>query len=474
MDTLFGRDAECRRLDALLDSKKAEFIAIYGRRRVGKTFLIDEYLKDKIAFKVSGVLNQGTQAQKSAFRIALDKQGYPEPTEQTWMDMFYALQKLLQSKTESDKPCVLFIDELPCFDVARSGFIPALDHFWNTWASKYHNIKLIVCGSATSWMIDKLINNHGGLYNRVTAQIHLHPFTLKQTEDYFKSRNIKWNRLQITQFYMFTGGIPYYLSLVGQQDSVPQAIDNLYFHRDAPLQREYNHLMASLYNSPEPYTRIIDSLVVRKQGMSREEISRLTGIPTGGRLTKMLQELEESDFIRSYFTREKKIKQNNNLYQLCDMFCSFHLFFRGKGINDDKFWENNINTPLINTWYGFAFERVVMQHIDQIKQSLSIAGMSVNYYAWRSRTTEPKSQIDLILDRADNIVNLCEIKYSKTPYSISKEEDEKLFLREQNFVTETNTKQGVHLTLITPFGVNKNSYWSNVSSEVTLDGLFER
>lgn len=473
MDVLFGRDDECRRIDSLLYSGKAEFIALYGRRRVGKTYLIDEYLKDKIAFRVSGVLNQGTQAQMSAFRIALDKQGYPEPKEQKWIDFFYALQKLLQPKAGENNPCVIFIDELPCFDVARSGFIPALDHFWNTWASKYRNMKLIVCGSATSWMIDKLINNHGGLYNRVTAQIHLHPFTLGQTEEYFRQRNIKWNRLQIAQFYMFTGGIPYYLSLVGQQDSVPQAIDNLYFRRDAPLRREYDHLMASLYNSPEPYTKIIDALVIRKQGMSRDEISKATDIPTGGRLTKMLQELEECDFIRSYFTREKKIKRNNYLYQLNDMFCSFHLFFKSKAINDDKFWENNLNTPAINTWCGLAFERMVMQHIDKIKQALGINGISVNYYAWRSRTTEPKSQIDLILDRADNIVNLCEIKYSSTVYSISKEESEKLFRREQNFLTETNTKQGVHLTLITPFGVNKNSYWTNVTSEVVLDDLFK-
>lgn len=207
---------------------------------------------------------------------------------------------------------------------------------------------------------------------------------------------------------MFIGGIPYYLSLVGQQESVPQAIDNLYFRRDAPLRREYDHLMASLYNSPEPYTKIIDALVIRKQGVSRDEISKATDIPTGGRLTKMLQELDECDFIRSYFTREKKIKRNNILYQLNDMFCSFHLFFNSKGINDDKFLENNLNTPTINTWCGLAFERVVMQHIDKIKQALGINGISVNYYAWRSRTTVPKSQIDLILYRADNIVKPCE------------------------------------------------------------------
>ena len=379
---------------------------------------------------------------------------------------------LVLRKVNKDTPCVVFIDELPCFDVARSGFIPALDYFWNTWASKYHNMKLIVCGSATSWMIDKLINSHGGLYNRVTAQIHLHPFTLGQTEEYLQQRNIKWNRLQITQFYMFTGGIPYYLSLVEPNRTIEQAIDNLYFKRDAPLRREFDHLMASLYNSPEPYTKIIHSLIARKQGMSREEISQITGIPTGGRLTKMLQELEESDFIRSYFTREKKIKQNNLLYQLSDMFCSFHLFFNTKAVNEELFWEKNMNTPIINTWYGFAFERVAMQHIDQIKRALGIAGISVNYYAWRSRKTEPKSQIDLILDRADNVVNLCEIKYSKTSYSISKEEDGKLFQREQNFLLETQTKQGVQLTFLTPFGVNKNSYSANVASEVVLDDLF--
>ena len=472
MDNVFGRQKEKAELDELLASGKAEFIAVYGRRRVGKTFLINEYLKDKIVFQVTGVMNANAQSQYDAFRQALDEYGYPNPTENTWMELFYALQKLLRREVDSERGCVVFIDELPCFDTPRANFISALEHFWNAWASKQKNLKLIVSGSATSWMIKQIIDNHGGLHNRITHEMHLQPFTLKETEDYLKMRRIPWNRFIITQAYMVFGGVPYYLSLINSKESLAQTIDRLYFTRQAPLQREYGRLMASLFRTPEPYVKIIETLATRRQGLMREDIAKELPNLAGGRLSKMLEELEHCDFIRSYHTREKKIKQNQKIYQLTDMFSLFHLHFFPKSITDSHFWQSNQNNPLVTVWQGLAFEQVVMQHIEQVKQALGISGIGVEYYSWRSRTTEPKSQIDLILDRADRMLNLCEIKFCSDKFILTKDESERLRTRRQNFTIETGTKQGIFLTMITPYGLVRNEQYYDIQAELTLDDLF--
>ena len=472
MDDVFGRQKEKAALDELLASGKAEFIAVYGRRRVGKTFLINEYLKDQIVFQVTGVMNDNAQSQYDTFRQALDEYGYPNPTENTWMELFYALQKLLRSKVDSERVCVVFIDELPCFDTPRANFISALEHFWNAWASKHNNLKLIVSGSATSWMIKQIIDNHGGLHNRITHEMHLQPFTLKETEDYLKMRRIPWNRFIITQAYMVFGGVPYYLSLINAKESLAQTIDRLYFVRQAPLQREYGRLMASLFRTPEPYVKIIETLSARRQGLMREDIAKELPNLAGGRLSKMLEELEGCDFIRSYHTREKKIKQNQKIYQLTDMFSLFHLHFFPKGITDNHFWQSNQNNPLVTVWQGLAFEQVVMQHIEQIKQALGIAGVRAEICPWRSKNTDNCAQVDMLIVRADRIVNLCEMKFSINTFTIDKQYDAELRNKIQVFQTETHCKYGIHLTMLTTYGITPNAYANHVQSSLTMDVLF--
>ena len=473
MDRLFGRASEQEQLDRLLVSGQAEFIALYGRRRVGKTFLVKEHLRGKITFYVSGVIDEDAEAQKKSFQTALEEHGAPAPRGNAWMDYFLSLKQFLQLKVSDNKPCIVFIDEIPCLDTPRSGFIGALDHFWNTWASDHTNMKLIVCGSATSWIIKNLVDSHGGLHNRLTATIHLHPFTLKETEDYLKQRHFNWNRNTIAQLYMIFGGVPFYLSLLSPKETLAQAIDRLYFQRDATLENEYKRLTASLFRSPEPYYRIIETLAQHQQGITREEISQLTGLGTGGNLTRMLTELEHCDFIRSYYTRGRKVRINSCFYQLTDLFSLFHLHFRKKGINDPHFWENNINTPQVNTWLGLAFERIVLQHIEQVKKALGIERMGVNYYAWRSRTSQPASQIDLVLDRADNIVNICEMKYAKDAYLMTEEDEVKMRRRQSTFLLETRSRQATRPTMITPFGLQPNTHSSEITDEISLDDLFK-
>lgn len=457
-----------------MQSGEAEFIALYGRRRVGKTYLIREFFEDKFCFYVSGVLNGKTNEQKAVFKRALEQYGLPLSRATDWMDLFFELETLLEEKVRENKPCVIFIDELPCFDTHKSRFLPAFDHFWNAWASRYKNIKLIVCGSATSWMIKKLINAHGGLHNRLTEQMYLEPFTLNEVKGYLSGRGFTWSNQNIVEAYMAFGGVPFYLSLLRREESFAMAIDRLYFAKKAPLSEEFDRLFASLFRSPEPYIEIIKVLAECKDGLCRDEIAKRTNIPSGGRLSDLLNDLIHCDFIRQYKIRTHKgISEKDSFYALSDMFSLFHLHFHKKQSSNPNFWKQHLGEPLINTWQGLAFEQVVMQHIEQIKQTLGISGMAVEYYAWRSKTTTPRSQIDLILDRADRLVNLCEIRYAQDQYLLSKDEMQRLRLRRQNFVIETGSKQGILLTMITPYGLIENEQYYDIQAQLTMDDLFK-
>ena len=472
MSAIIGRAEEQRQLSLLANSSKAEFIAVYGRRRVGKTYLITEHFRDQLAFYASGVLNAKTLQQKEAFCAALDKIGALGNEHESWMKLFGTLQNALQLRVDAGQQTIVFLDEIPCFDTQRADFVPALDHFWNTWASHYANIKLIVCGSATSWIVKNIVDSHGGLHDRLTFEMHLHPFTLAETEQYLQNSGVKWTRMMIAQAYMAFGGIPYYMSLILPGESLAQALDRLYSKPTGILRREYERLFASLFKIPEPYMNIISILSKNHKGLTREEIAGKMRMQSGGTLTKWLRDLKNCDFIRSYRVYSRKIKQNSELYTLTDMFTIFHLHFHAVIGEEEKFFSKNLKTSDLLAWQGLAFERVVMQHIPQIKQSLGIHGIEVDYYQWRSSSSSPAAQIDLILDRADGIVNICEMKFSQTPYLIKKAEYDKLQNRLFAFQSETQINKGIQLTFITSYGLHPNEYANDVVQQVTLEDLF--
>lgn len=472
MATIIGRAEEQRQLNLLANSSKAEFIAVYGRRRVGKTYLITEHFRDQLAFYASGVLNAKTIQQKEAFCASLEKIGVLGSEHDSWMKLFGKLQEALQARVDAGQPTIIFLDEIPCFDTQRAEFVPALDHFWNTWASHYANIKLIVCGSATSWIIKNIIDSLGGLHDRLTFEIHLHPFSLAETEQYLFSNSVKWTRTMVMQAYMAFGGIPYYLSLVQPNESLAQALDRLYSKSTGILRREYDRLFASLFKMPEPYMNIITVLSKNHMGLTRDEIADIMHMQSGGTLTKWLKDLKNCDFIRSYRVYSRKIKQNSELYALTDMFTIFHLHFHTIIGEEEKFFSKNLKTSNLLAWEGLAFERVAMQHIRQIKQCLGISGIEVDYYQWRSTSSSPAAQIDLILDRADGIINVCEMKFSQTPYLIKKAEYDKLQNRLFTFQAETQMDKGMQLTFVTLFGLQPNEYANDVVQQVTMDDLF--
>lgn len=337
------------------------------------------------------------------------------------------------------------------------------------------NLLLIVCGSATSWMMKNVIDNHGGLHDRITHEMHLKEFTLHETEEYLLSFGFPWDRMLALQTYMVMGGIPYYLSLLDPIESLAQNIDRLYFHANGEMRREFHRLYKTLFTSPEPYIAIVEALFDKKKGLTRDEIAEAIKTNANGNLTKMLQNLVDCDIIRFYHVRNKTVSSRNGLYQLLDFHSLFHLQFMKNQSTNEHFWIQSLNTPAINTWMGLSFERICLTHIPQIKRALRIDGIKSEYYSWRGidSETQQQAQVDLIIERADRMINLCEAKYCEKPYILSKEEFDKYTTRIALFKQQSGFSGGIIPTFITANGLYRNAYSEHIIAQITLDDLFE-
>ena len=469
---IIGRKEEQQILHSAVQSENSEFIAVYGRRRVGKTYLIRETFGYKFTFQHTGLAKGNTKEQLFSFAISLRDAGYDDcPIPQSWLEAFSLLSTYLKNSTDEKK--IVFLDELPWMDTPRSNFISAFEHFWNGWASARKDIVLIICGSATSWIINKVINDHGGLHNRVTKQIALQPFTLKECEMFAQSKGLEMSRYQLAECYMVFGGIPYYWSLLEKGLSLAQNIDKIIFAKNGKLSNEFDQLYASLFKSPEQYIDIVTALGKKKAGMTREEIIVAIDKYSNGALSKVLDELEYCGFIRKYNGFDKKSKQA--IYQLIDNYTLFYFkFIQQNENNDEHFWSASIDSAMHRAWSGLAFERLCMAHTQQIKAALGIAGVLSNVYSWRKEADEMSdgAQIDLLIDRKDQVINLCEMKYSLSEYAIDAEYEHKLRNKKSVFIDATNTKKAVHLTMVTTFGIKVNAHSGIVQNEITLEDLF--
>ena len=475
MSEIVGRKKEIALLQQIVESEEPEFVAVYGRRRVGKTFLIKQFFKEKFTFYFSGSENSTMKTQLENFKNALQRYfNIVIPTPESWTTAFEMLRQQIERSRKKGRK-VIFIDEMPWLATMGSNFIQSFEYWWNTYASSNPDILLIVCGSSTSWMVNKIIKNRGGLHNRVTYQISLQPFSLKECAEYAESRKIKLDNNQLLDYYMLIGGIPYYWRQLDKTLGLPYNIDNLFFKDNASLKDEFNKMYTSLFRNSEKYILLIIALGEKRMGLLREEIVEFSKLPDGGAITKMLEELEQCGFIRSYYAFGKKRK--NKIYQLIDLFSLFYLnFIFDKNNSDENFWTNSFRTPSVNSWRGYAFEQVCLWHIPQIKHKLGISGVSTTHSTWRHTDKETKkitTQIDLVLDRKDNVINLCEMKYSTGEYEITQGYNNTLRERYALFANKTKTQKTIHTTMITTFGVKRNMYWGNIQSEIKLDDLLQ-
>lgn len=476
---LVGREYEKKQLLSRHQSEKSELVAVYGRMRVGKTYLVRGTFNDDFDFQYTGKYEMGRKNQIGEFVRALGRKSgekYSAPAD--WFDAFDILRTYLLGLGK--EKVTVFLDELPWMDTPKSNFLQAFSSFWNDWPLFGTQLKLFVCGSSTTWMLDKFIGDKGGLYGRTTCSIYLAPFTLRETKDFLNiNKNAGLSEKEILDIYMILGGIPYYLDSYDPTLPLSRNVDMLFFRENAVLKNEYEFLFRSLFKESSLYRRVVEIISSKMKGCTREEITSALGKKDGGSLSTVLKNLISCDFIRSYSSMGKK--RNESLFQLTDLFCLFYLrFVEGKRGIDENYWKN-VPEGVKNAWSGYAFEQVCLHHIREIKNRLSILGVLSNVYSWSSRPFTDKDgssweggQIDLLIDRRDDVINICEMKFSRDEFEITKGYEEHLTKRASLFRKVTGTKKKLVHTFVTLYGVKRNRYSEIVHSEVTMEDLFRQ
>jgi AAA+ ATPase superfamily predicted ATPase len=456
---IIGRKEEIEKLNKAYNSDHSEFVAVYGRRRIGKTYLIRETFEDKFTFQYSGVFKASNQDQLHVFYNSLIEQGLPATEQQpkTWFDAFLLLERLIKSSNKARK--VIFLDELPWMDARNSRFIPAFEHFWNGWASARKDILLIICGSATSWIINKIFRNKGGLYNRVTCKMRLQQFSLHECEELVKYHKLPYNRNMIMEGYMVMGGVPYYWTKLDAGLSMGKNINNLFFNEDGELHDEFNYTYSSMFNTPDRYIKVVEALSGKKSGLTRDEIIAKSKLDNNGHMSRILDDLIECGFVRRYCHTDKRLK--DAIYQLIDCYTLFYYQFakHANGMDDD-YWVKAMQTPTYTTWCRLAFERLCLLHSRQIKAAIGISGITANLYSWFIRKNEYHDgvQIDLLIDRADNVINVCELKYAGNGYEMTATAYNSLKNKISVLERYVPAKKFIAPVLITSNGVKRNKY----------------
>lgn len=468
-----GREEELATLQNLQRSRRSDLVAIIGRRRIGKTSLVKQAFGNQFAFHITGIKNADKGNMIRAFIGKIEEYSgaaFPIAVPDNWLDAFRLLKNYLTS-IKNDSKKVIFLDEFPWMDNHKSGFLSAFEFFWNDWAVD-QNIAVIVCGSSTSWMLTNVVNNKAGLHNRITKYIRLEPFTLREVRKLFLVKGITLPNYEIAQIYMALGGVPYYLNEVESGESAIQSIDRILFSEKSTLKNEFQNLYRALFDQYEKYELIISILSTRLKGMTREEIISATKISNGGGLTRILTELEECSFIKSFQPFEKAKK--DLIYRLTDEYSLFYFQFNPQRKAAGSFIQLS-NSPKYKSWTGFAFESLCLKHVRQIKQALGIGGIFSNEYSFyfKGNAYEPGFQIDMLIDRSDNAINLCEVKFHSSIFELTKKESEKINTRKELFRNKTQTSKYLINTLITTMGIKTNEYSTlSIDKVVGLEALF--
>lgn len=471
---IFGREQEQKILQRCLKSNKPELLVVYGRFRIGKTYLIREFFNHSFSFYTSSINNSSTRLQLKTFENALHSYGlHSSAPLRDWMDAFDQLKLLLEKDDVYREPNtgkrIVFLDELPWMDGKRSDFKAALDLFWNTYGSTKQDLLLIVCGSATSWIMNNMIKDSGGFYNRLTNSIHLLPFSLKECLQYSNHLNLRYEKKQVMDCYMVFGGVPYYWDLLAPEKSLSQNIDDLIFKENGQLHNEYQALFKSLFNANGKHREIIEALMMKNSGMQRKELASISKIGDGKSLTTALEELCECGFVRAY--DGYKISKYGKYYQIIDPFVLFAKSFLLSSEFDS--WSSFIGTPTYFNWAGHSFEIVCLNHIYAIKKALGVNGVMTKEFSWKSKESNPGAQIDLLIQRRDQVINVCEMKYSLGEFVISKDYEESLRNKMQSFRDEMKPRDQMVLTLISFNGIKQNKYSDIVQAKVDGEQLFE-
>ena len=475
LSPLVGRTEEKKNLTEALHSTKPEMISLIGRRRVGKTFLVRSVYGEKIDFEITGIQYASRQEQLQNFTIKLSEyfpRDIPISPPKNWIEAFHFLSKLLEKKKKKGK-LIVFLDELPWLSTHKSGFLKGLSFFWNSWAIN-QSIVVVICGSAASWMIRKVVHHKGGLHNRITRRIALKPFSLSETEAFLQSKNLNFDRYQILHLYMALGGVPLYLDEVKGGMSAAQNINNICFRDSGLLVDEFPKLYSALFDNSEKHVKVIRALGSKRMGMTRKEIVSHTKLQESGAISLLIEELLYSGFISVTYPFGKKKK--DSLYRLTDEFSLFYLKFMEKNVKKGEgVWQQFSETPTYKSWVGYTFESICIKHVEQLKKALGISGVFTyeSSFLKQGNKNQEGLQVDLLIDRKDHVINLCEMKFYNAQLSISKDLAIALRSKVAYFKELSNTQKQVFLTLISTFGIKENSHSLGlIDNSLTLEDLF--
>lgn len=469
---LVGREYEIGRLEESLKSNRSELIAVYGRRRVGKTFLIRSVYEKHIKLSITGLYGGDNEKQLATFFEALQNgstrfQDLDRPN--NWKEAFDLLKEYINGLRGKGKK-VIFIDEMPWLDTHKSDFRMYFGHFWNTYCEKREDLVIVVCGSAASYMVQNVISNQGSLHARLTYKLRIMPFTLYETKAYLGSRNIHWGHYHILHLYIAIGGIPHYLSKVRKGESVVQTIQRLCFDANGDLYNEFDEIFESLFQHSTSHVSIVRALGALGKGITRDQLIQKSGHAGGGAFTRALNELIASGFIAQYSPFGKRKKQT--LFRLSDEYSKFYLkYIEPNKYQGSNFWKTMFQQQSYISWAGFNFETICLKHVNQIKKALKIEGIHSVNSSWKT----DGAQVDLVIQRSDNWVNLCEMKFHGSPVKIGKNEADNLRNKVAKFKEDTQTRDVVVITLITTFGVEENEFAQEIiENDFKMDILFEK
>ena len=452
---LVGRENECAQLNRCMERDEAQLIIVQGRRRVGKTYLVNQFFKGSFDFKLTGEYKGTKEKQLENFWLEYCRRtNTAERKPENWKDAFEMLRRYL-SNLPAETKRIVFLDEMPWMDTENSDFLSSFEYFWNDFGCSLDGLIFIICGSSTAWIEDNIDHNEGGLFNRKTCKIILQPFCLRDTERYLKGIGIEWSRYDIAECYMIMGGIPYYLSFLNPDLSVSENIDHLFFQKSAELADEFDQLYRTLFNNSQDYIRIVEALSKKKRGLTKTEISKAAKLSMNGELCRKVNHLVSSGFVRAnpYYNQYTRDMQ----YQLSDYYTLFYFrFIKDHYGKDEQFWTLTYDYPPRRTWAGLTFEQLCKDHIMQIRQRMGISGVLCEVSTWNTKgksgpEDEDKNgaQVDIVIDRRDHTISLCEAKFSINEFEIDKEYEQKLRDKMEAFRKETKTTKTLQTVMIT-------------------------
>jgi AAA+ ATPase superfamily predicted ATPase len=475
-----ARDRELKIFHQVEQSRKSECLAVYGRRRIGKTYLIDETFNNHpFYFSFTGTKNSPHKKQIKKFmrklvRLARKMKVTIPKRASDWDEALDILFQVVErAKTDPTQKKIIFFDELPWLCSHKSGFLEALDYFWNDNLSKRRDSILIVCGSAAAWMIKQILNEKGGFHNRVTkSPIAMRPFTMKETKEYLHFRQItSLSDKQIVEIYMVTGGVAHYLDQLNPGESATQFINNNFFGTHGELRKEFSRLFKSLFDEYRKHVAVIRALADHPSGYTHHELLTALQLPSGGTFSEVLEELQESHFIQ--FNPKLGNKKKEGVYRLIDEYTLFYLKWvepLGKNHRDNTYWNSQFGKRGYFTWLGHAFENVCFKHSEQIKADLGISGITANVFGYRGKT-----QMDMLIDRKDDTINLCEMKYTGSVFKLTAKEAKNIQDRKDELLSLVKTGTSVIVTLVTPLPVSNTvaHYTGLIDGQVNLDAFFK-